>query len=268
MNEQEIKERINEEMNKHMRVYKIWAPDDSIWSQWAKPVLFTSKTTIPSGIDVKQGDRWLDKVRTNSMIILDLPGGEGVKDVLSLAQIGYRPVPLYNGVYVPDTYSPLIYTGDIVDSLYQGADKLSQYSIFKDAPPAFMLDSNRMKQANKTSGKYDNRWCVFPQDMPSASILLENGIDSVIVKSESIQNDLAHILCRYQEKKIAIYLYNGIMTRTTVPKPSRFKSMLYRYKVTLGLTRNAAGGFGGRIPDAEIYTGSGRSGRRYYGRMG
>ena len=41
----------------------------------------------------------------------------------------------------------------------------------------------------------------------------------------------------------------------TVPKPSRFKSVFYRFKVIFGLTWNAAGGFGGQIPEQSSGSG-------------
>ena len=161
----------------------------------------------------------------------------------------YRPVPLYNGVCGPSASSSIVKANDIVAALYKGADELRRLNIRPDAPPAFLLDSNKMKETGKQPGKYDNRWCVFPQDMPSASFLTKNGIKKIIVRSDAIQNDLSHILCRYQERGIPIFLCNEYLKEIVVSKPSRFKSLIYRYKVILGLTRNAAGGFGGSIPE-------------------
>jgi hypothetical protein len=102
----------------------------------------------------------------------------------------------------------------------------------------------------KQPGKYDNRWSVFPQDMPSAAFLSKRGIREVIVRSDRIQDDLAHILRRYQEQGIKISMCDGTEVREiTVSKPSRFKSLFYRFGVILGLRRNAAGGFGGIVPE-------------------
>ena len=39
------------------------------------------------------------------------------------------------------------------------------------APPAFLLDSDRMKAPAPDPGRFDNRWLVFPQDFPSAAFL-------------------------------------------------------------------------------------------------
>ena len=108
----------------------------------------------------------------------------------------------------------------------------------------------KTENINRLPGDYDNRWSVFPQDMPSASYLMNQGIRSVIVRTGKMQDDLAHILHRYETQGLAIDMYDGIeQKRITVPRPSRFKSMFYRFGVLLGLLRNSAGGFGGVIPD-------------------
>ena len=249
-------------MKDNMAVYKIWAPDDALWTQWAKPVLFMNTSMSYYRIFEIPKINWISAANKNTMIIVDLPGISGVYESLALARLGYRPVPLYNGVDGPSGSFEIINVRGIVAEISAGANMLAQLSIRPDAPPAFMLDSNRMKGRGKTPRTYDNRWCVFPQDMPSASFLLKNSIDRIIVRSEFIQNDLSHILCRYQEQGIKIYLCDYWRFREIiVSKPSKFKSLFYRLKVTAGLTRNATGGFGGFIPD-PMYSNMGGG---YYG---
>lgn len=250
-------------MRSNLETYKIWAPDDALWTQWAKPVLFIHH---PGHVNNYQLDipeiKWIRSVERNTMIICDLPSKSGVLEALALARLGYRPVPLYNGVN-GQTSSTIVKVNDIVWSLYKGADALSACSIRTDAPPVFMLDSNRMTGRGKQPGTFDNRWCVFPQDMPSATFLIEAGISKVIVRADSIQNDLSHILCRYENEGLSIYLCDGEEPRKIpVTQPSRFKSLSYRFKVIAGLTRSATGGFGGMIPEP---TQSSSSGVRYYG---
>lgn len=249
-------------MRDNMAAYKIWAPDDVLWTEWAKPVLFASMPNESfEKVNIPKLD-WISQIDYDTMIIVDLPGREGVQEGLALARLGFRPVPLYNGVNGPSSKSMIVPVRGIAAALSRGADELSALNIRPDAPPAFLLDSDRMSGTGKQPGKYDNRWCVFPQDMPSASYLKNKGIRSVIVRSNGRQDDLAHILYRYEEQGIAIYLNNGnTQNRVTVSKPSRFKSMFYRFRIILGLTRNAAGGFGGQIP----YPAESGSGGRYYG---
>jgi len=254
--------------------YKIWAPDGALWTQWAKPVLFANpnpgygvfnipETTFPdeilSAADAK-----------DTAVIFDLPGKEGLEKGLALARAGgYRPVPLYNGVEGPNEEAMVVNVKEIVNVLFQSANILSGLNLINEAPPVFLLDSNRMKGRGKQRGKYDNRWCVFPQDMPSAAFLLDQGIKKVAVCSEGgkIQNDLSHILYRYQEQGVKIYLLNGQLKETKISKPSKFGSLSYRFKTILGLRRNATGGFGALVPETTQYSGGASAGYGYY-RMG
>ncbi|NLX63850.1 MAG: hypothetical protein GX022_03600 [Clostridiaceae bacterium] len=237
-------------MNDNIEIFKIWAPDDALWTQWAKPVLFIHRPNIICNrLDIPELE-WIQEMNKNTMIILDLPGKSGVTESLALARIGYRPVPLYNGVNSVSG-SALIDVSDLAAALFRGAEVLKKLHIKPDAPPVFMLDSRRMKGIGRRSGTFDNRWCVFPQDMPSAMFLYKNGIYKVIIRSESIQNDLAHILRRYQEEGIRIYQCNGKEIKNIpVVKPSLYKSLSYRFFTILGLKRNAAGGFGKMVPEA------------------
>ena len=250
-------------MRSNLETYKIWAPDDAIWTQWAKPVLFIRQPDSINKVELNIPEiKWIQSLERNTMIIVDLPRHSGVEESLGLARLGYRPVPLYNGVDGP-SLSTIVKVHDIVKALYKGADELVSCNIRADAPPVFMLDSNRMSGSGKQPGKYDNRWCVFPQDMPSAAFIMNNGINRVIVRADSIANDLSHILWRYQKEGIDIYQCNGqTVKKVPVTEPSDIKSLSYRFRVMLGLTRNATGGFGSMIPEA---TQSSSSGVRYYG---
>ncbi|MCL2358457.1 hypothetical protein [Candidatus Bathycorpusculum sp.] len=250
-------------MKDKMSLYKIWAPDNALWTQWTKPVLFASLPCNTGDCELKPPSAdHMQMVDYNAVIIVDLPGKESVDEGLVLAQCGYRPVPLYNGVYGNSKFSMIVDVQGIAEALQEGADMLSSLNIRADAPPVFLLDSNRMTGQGKQPGKYDNRWCVFPQDMPSASFLLKNGIQKIIVRSTRIQEDLAHILLRYQNQGINIFLCSNdeILKEIKVSKPSLFMSFFYRFKVTLGLSRNATGGFGAVIPEPQI----GWSNRSYY----
>lgn len=230
-------------MNDNYNTYRIWAPDNALWTQWAKPVLFArTLQQVPEKL-VLPAVKWAPYGDGRTALFVDLPGKRGVLEGLALAQMGYRPVPLYNGVYGADKWSMAVDVTSVAETLYQGADYLSCLHIRPDAPPAFLLDAARMKGTARQPGRYDNRWCVFPQDAPSADFLKAQGIESIYVRTKEIQNDLAHILLRYQKKGIRIYQVrdNGVPKKLTVVRPSHFKSFLYRFCTLLGLTRNAAG---------------------------
>lgn len=250
-------------MKNNLEIFRIWAPDNVSWTEWAKPVLFASLPCKDScTLNIPNAD-YVKAVDYSTMVIVDLPGERSVEEGLALAQVGYRPVSLYNGVYGPSNYSMIVNVTGIAAALQKGADTLAALYIRADAPPAFMLDYDRMTSQGKKSGKYDNRWCVFPQDMPSASFLIENGIKKIIVRSTKIQNDLSHILLRYQNQGIKVYLCrDGKSSKETiVSKPSQFKSLFYRFMIIWGLKRNATGGFGEVVPIPHQTS----SGGRYYG---
>lgn len=238
-------------MKDNITLYKIWAPDDVLWTSWAKPAMFFDTPLGYTGSYNIPNIKWLED-SNNTMIIVDLDGANSVKEGIALAKLGYRPVPLYNGVKGPS--GSLIKVSDLERALYWGADILEELYIKSDANPVFLLDSNRMSE-NKYPGAYDNRWCIFPQDMPSCDFLKNKGIKNIIVRANNIQDDLTHVLCRYQEKGIQIYICNNNEVRLVkVHKPSRYKSLKYRIKVILGLRRNSAGGFGGYVPDPSQYS--------------
>ena len=253
-------------MEENKRVYQAWAPDGVVWAQWAKPVPFSRKPHQQNRPLKEEGIPQLDWIPPASgeiAIIVDLPGGGGVLEGLALARNGYRPVPLYNGVYGPNRSSMSVDVTEIVENLFRGAELLGSLGLRDDAPPAFLLDAARMQGISRQTGKFDNRWCVFAQDMPSASFLLGQGIRQIYLRTDRRQNDLSHILLRYQQAGLGITLAhpNGSLTELEVVKPSFFRSVFYRARTMLGLTRNAAGGFGGMIP--EPTQSSGYSGRHY-----
>ena len=56
---------------------------------------------------------------------------------------------------------------------------------------------------------FDNSWDAYAQDLPSSEYFLENGIDKIIIRSETIQKDLNKILFKFQKKGIKILFTDG-----------------------------------------------------------
>src|ERR1700743_2874691 len=86
------------------KIFSTWAPDESPWSCWAKPVLFAYLDSAASEISIAEATadmNWAPLANERVALILDLPGAEGISTGLSLAARGYRPVPLYNAVPLP-----------------------------------------------------------------------------------------------------------------------------------------------------------------------
>jgi hypothetical protein len=237
--------------------FSAWAPEEGLWSRWAKPVLFTQ---WPDGLSL--GSRswpdphdylWLSHASVRMALVVDLPGVESVETGVALARRGYRPVPLYNTSLGP---SPLLDVVDLVRALASGATALRGITLTPDASPAFLIDADRMRPAVPSNpGRYDNRWVVFPQDFPSATFLRSRGIAEVIVLHDrnGVQEDLAHVLLRWQEAGIrmrAVAPGDALPREITVKKPSWFRRAWYRAITVARLRRSNAGGFGGVIPVA------------------
>jgi hypothetical protein len=98
---------------------------------------------------------------------------------------------------------------------------------------------------------------VFPQDFPSSRFLRDHGIRRVVYVHDTFlpqpQEDLAHVLLRWQEDGIAIESksarFGDAPVLINVNRPFRFRAVWYRALAALGLRRNDAGGFGGYPPN-------------------
>jgi hypothetical protein len=236
--------------------FAIWAPREVVWSRWAKPVVFTqltaSNTTVPQTVASSINADWIPTPEDKTALLVNLPGAESVEVGIALAQRGYRPVPLYNSCQGPNAIVPM---GAILDSLVNATSVLQQLQIPVQAPPAFLIDANRMRDTSTPApGDFDNRWLVFPQDFPSANFLLAQGIERVILlqRTRTPEADLAHVLLRWQQAGIRLFWHNpfasGIPPTLSVNRPSWFRTLWYRAFTLLFLRRNSAGGFGSAIP--------------------
>ncbi len=241
-------------------LFEHWAPSDSIWSPWVKPVLFAAAHTPAESDSADWGDavrqargRWTPPRPGDTALVLDLPGALALAFALECAAQGYRPVPLFNSCPGPNA---VVANGTVRAGLEFGIDELAGARLLADASPAFVLDSRRMA-GTPTPLRFDNRWQVFPQDFPSASGLLARSIRNVVVVQDGLvepRDDLAHVLLRWQKSGITI-LALDLAATPQVPMPIRvarprwFGWVLQRLLVTLGLRRNSAGGFGAVVPD-------------------
>jgi hypothetical protein len=243
-------------------LFECWVRSASIWSDWAKPVLFAHwngteppAAAMPSAPDVN----WGPPADGATAIILDLPGAQGVAMGLALAQRGYQPVPLYNAAPAPAANSAVVDVDAILHALVVTAPQLSQVQLPPDAPPAFMLDADRRFGAPRPApGAFDNRSVSFATDFPSANTLLGRGIKTVMLVLEHNvppQQDLAHTLRLWQKSGIAIEARALSDPSRTLPlllrQPTFFGWMGFRLQMLLGLHRNPLGGFGGTLPEAS-----------------
>ncbi|HEX7181107.1 MAG TPA: hypothetical protein VF756_04640 [Thermoanaerobaculia bacterium] len=246
-------------------LFDIWAPADSVWSHWAKPVLFaewepTHPDAPPTVLTLPELSLSLDR---HTAVIVDLPGMDSVLTGLALAREGLRPVPLFNGAHHD---AAVVNTRTILHLLKEGAGVLAGLAFSPDAPPAFLIDSKRLSPGSSPQpGKFDNRWMVFPQDFPSANFLKSRQIHRVLLLESGDQPqpaaDLAHVLLRWQEAGLEIYAAGPTgdnMRELRVERPSSFRLAWYRALALTGFRRNSAGGFGSIIPQPSS-SGSGFS---------
>ena len=240
--------------------FAVWAPDGVGWSQWAKPALFAHLSLVQPRRD-EAGDvaardlSWLPDARGQTVLVIDLPAGASVAVGLAAARRGFRPVPLYNTCLGP---SAAIDCEPIARNLTAGVAELRTLRLSPDAPPAFLLDSNRRRPvAPPAAGKLDNRWVVFAQDFPSATYLRSRAIGEAVLIHDGteVQEDLAHVLLRWQQGGITLLGVDmrdpGRPREVVVKAPSLFRRAWYRALLMTGLRRNDAGGFGSVIPLAS-----------------
>ncbi|HYD02430.1 MAG TPA: hypothetical protein VEB22_14480 [Phycisphaerales bacterium] len=240
--------------------FDAWAPAAARWSPWAKPVLFvTSPTrvavTAPPPLPAPPSTLKLPVADGRTALVIDLPGPLSVAWAVNAAHAGYQPVPLYNTT-VPPRAGVLDLRG-LVDSLYTGAFHLARIRIPPEAPPAFILDADRLGVGGAAHtprpGDYDNRWILFPQDVPSARLLRAHGIESIAVvtaEARAPRHDLLHTLRAWHAGGLTVRSLplNGSTLELSL-RASIFQRIGEWFKLRAsGLHRNSAGGFGGTVP--------------------
>lgn len=210
-------------------IYKIWAPYGKRFSPWVRPVPFVDMERIKEiyGIvDFEDAEiLYTKKMFKNTAYILDIDSVNCVREAISLARLGYVPVPLFNGT-TPNEGTMSTMDNEIVEAmLVWGASELVNIKLEDDAPPVFMLDKNRLNRYKYDRGVFDNSWDIYAQDMPSADYLLKYKIRKVVVRSDVLRNDLCQILFKYQSKGIKIYFTNGVEEpKLTFIRKSKLKS--------------------------------------------
>jgi len=150
-----------------------------------------------------------DGFNKDTAYFLDLPSCDGVEEGLALARLGYRPIPLYNGTHAQKGVMALVDNSAIAHALLWGAEGLKTLIIANDAPPAFLLDSNRMHRHKPDVSVFDNSYDIYAQDIPSAEYFQTHGIKQIVVRGHKIHEDLSKILYGFQNKGIKILFTEG-----------------------------------------------------------
>ena len=194
-------------------IYKIWAPDKKRWVDWVRPVPFINiddSSSRKEFIDYRiPSINYLKEVLNDTALIIDIPGIDSIKEGIALAKLGYRPIPIFNGTDPPIGTISTTNNQIIKPLLIWGAFELKNIKLKNDAPPVFLLDQNRLNRYKINNGIFDNSWDIYDGDLPSPKYLLENGINKIIVRSNSQAKDLRKILYKWQKNNIKIFFTNG-----------------------------------------------------------
>jgi len=193
-------------------IYEIYAPKNVKWTEWVRPVPFVgidiyNRKKIRLINDKKIG--FINEYKKDTAIFVDLPNIESIEYGISLAQIGYRPIPIFNGVDEQINSQSTTSSYLVEEGLISGAEKLKKIKIDNNANPVFILDSNRLNRYRKNESIFDNSWDLYGQDIPSYNYFKDNGINKIIVIGEKINRDLRKIFFKFQDVGIEFFQTNG-----------------------------------------------------------
>jgi len=193
-------------------IYKIYAPNGAKWTEWVRAVPFIAidvynRKMVNSWVDRKV--MFLEKYESDLAIFIDLPGNESIELGISLANLGYRPIPLFNGTDGTINSKTIVDTYLIESSLINGSEKLKKIQLSKDANPTFLLDSSRINRYREKESIFDNSWDLYAQDIPSSEYFKKNNINKIIVVGNKINRDLRKIFFKFQNAGIEFYLTDG-----------------------------------------------------------
>lgn len=192
--------------------YKVWAPTGKRWTDWVRPVPFIAATANVKGYHagslVIPDIDFIDEKWEKAAVVVDLPGDESIEVGLALAKKGYRPIPVYNGTIEQENARATVDNQTVGAALLWGAKILQEIEIEEDALPVFLLDKNRLNRRKVDASIFDNSWDVYPQDIPSADYFLKNGINKIVVISNSVSKDLKVLFRKFKKKNMTIHLIN------------------------------------------------------------
>ncbi len=244
------------------QIFETWVPRQSVWSNWAKPVLFAHlpRALVEIPTLPPPDTSWVPPVQERWAIVVDLPNIESVSMGLALAGLGYRPVPLFNACPppgAPNPYMAVIDVDSILTALVQGYERLHQIDLPVNAPPAFLLDELRQAPRQAYPGQFDNRSVVFATDFPSATFLSNQQIQGALVvrrQSHGIGRDLGYVLKSWQKGGVLLQtkdLSSPLARQAIVlPDTSIWSRICLELRVLLIFRQDAAGNFGDFIPES------------------
>lgn len=193
-------------------IYKIYTPYGAKWTEWIRPVAFVAIDTYnrsPLSNWIERKNIIINNYDKNTAFFIDLPGKESIEYAISLAHLGYRPIPLFNGTDNQELSNSTTNNELIESCLINGSFKLKNINLSQDANPAFLLDSYRTTRFRTSESIYDNSWDLYAQDIPTIEYFKSNNITTFIIISQSVQKDLRKIFFKFQDAGINFFLSDG-----------------------------------------------------------
>ena len=193
-------------------LYKVYAPPNAKWVEWVRPVSFvsiTSKDFESVTFFEKRNISFLPKYDSRAAIFVDLPGIASLEVAVSLAEIGYRPIPIFNGVNEQKGALLLVNNHIVQKGIICAGEFIKNIKLNNDASPAFLVDSSRLNTHRSSETIYDNSYDIYEHDLPSCKYFKDNGIDRIIIVSSAIHRDLKEIFLKYQDDGLEFYLTDG-----------------------------------------------------------
>lgn len=194
-------------------IYKIWAPEGNLWTNWIRPVPFIeldNEKNNNSYYDFTIPDiNWINNYFYDSVIFIDLPANYSVAYGIALLDFGFWPIPIFNGTLEPENSIPTTDNHVVEKALLWGANILKDKKINSNMLPAFLLDCSRTNTYKMNETIFDNSWDIYSQDIPSQEFFKEKGINKIVIIGEEIQRDLKKILYKFQKSNFDIYITNG-----------------------------------------------------------
>lgn len=206
-------------------IYKLWAPAGMLWVDWVRPVAFIDLQTVSTfPVDFARSPfPYFESISKNTALFIDTPGIQSVQEGIALTEKGFRPIPLFNGTQGQANAMALVETHPLKSALQWGAAQLATISLPQNAPPAFLLDSNRIHRYKMSASVFDNSWDLYHQDIPTAEYFLQHEIHTLLIHSERVHKDLIKILSPFQKKGISIFFTTGYQPpkKIVLKKPLR-----------------------------------------------
>jgi hypothetical protein len=169
-------------------LFEAWsAPQPSPWSAYAKPTLFAAlpprtDRVFPvraSGVPATPPPR-APRLGPGTGVVLDLPGPTAVAYAAWLARdAGFQPVPLFNNW---PHGAGVVRAEDVLGALLHYVPWVAAGRAERGtaAPPAFVLDRDRLGARAPRPNDFDNRYFHTEADLPSGATLRRHGIERLL----------------------------------------------------------------------------------------